>query len=184
VLIHAGASGVGTAAIQLAKAAEARVITTAGSNEKLAYCQNLGADVTINYKTELFADRVLDATGQRGADVVLDFVGAPYWDNNLAALAIGGRLMLIGFLGGSAGNLNLGLLMTKSLTVTSTTLRRTPLAQKIALTQAFTDFALPCFKRGELKPVIDKVYPLREVSAAHQYMESNQNIGKIILRVE
>jgi len=183
VLIHAGASGVGTAAIQLAKAAEARVITTAGSNDKLAYCQNLGADVTINYKTESFADRVLDATGQRGADVVLDFVGAPYWDNNLAALAIGGRLMLIGFLGGSAGNLNLGLLMTKSLTVTSTTLRRTPLAQKIALTQAFTDFALPRFERGELKPIIDKVYALREASAAHQYMGSNQNIGKIILRV-
>ncbi|MCC7451390.1 MAG: NAD(P)H-quinone oxidoreductase [Anaerolineae bacterium] len=182
-LIHAGASGVGTAAIQLAKAAQARVITTAGSDEKLAYCQSLGADVTINYKTESFADRVLAATDQRGADVVLDFVGAPYWDSNLAALAIGGRLMLIGFLGGSAGNLNLGLLMTKSLTAASTTLRRTPLQQKIALTNAFVDFALPRFTRGELKPIIDSVYPLREASAAQQYMESNRNTGKIVLRV-
>ncbi len=182
-LIHAGASGVGTAAIQLAHAAGARVVTTAGSDEKLAYCRNLGADVTINYKREAFAERVLEATDQHGADVVLDFVGAPYWDNNLTAMAVGGRLMLIGFLGGSAGNLNLGLLMTKSLTVASTTLRRTPLPQKIALTQAFVDFALPRFERGELKPIVDTVYPLRDASAAHQYMESNRNIGKIILRV-
>jgi NADPH:quinone reductase-like Zn-dependent oxidoreductase len=182
-LIHAGASGVGTAAIQLAKAAGSHVITTAGSDEKLDYCRSLGADVTINYKRESFAERVLATTDQRGADVVLDFIGAPYWDSNLAAMALGGRLMLIGFLGGSAGSLNLGLLMTKSLTVASTTLRRTPLPQKVALTKAFIDFALSRFERGELKPIIDTVYPLREASAAHQYMESNQNTGKIILRV-
>jgi tumor protein p53-inducible protein 3 len=184
VLIHAGASGVGTAAIQLARAAGARVIVTAGSEDKLAFCRELGAEVGINYKEEKFADRVLTVTDNRGADVILDFVGAPYWDDNMRSLAIGGRLMLIGFLGGSKGQMDLGPIMGKRATVVGTTLRRTPLPQKIGLTKAFSDFALPRFETGELKPVIDKVFPISEASEAHQYMESNQNTGKIVLRVE
>src|SRR4051794_22404042 len=167
-LIHAGASGVGTAAIQLACASGARAIVTAGSEEKLALCRDLGAELTINYRSESFVDRVQVATGGRGADVVLDFVGAPYWDSNMAALALGGRLMLIGFLGGSRGQLDLGMMMGKSLTVTSTTLRRTALPQKLALTQAFNEFALPRFARGELRPVIDRVMSLAQAAEAHR----------------
>ncbi len=182
-LIHAGASGVGTAAIQLACAAGARVLATAGSAEKLARCRELGAEVTISYRDESFPERVLAATAGRGADVTLDFVGAPNWDSNLAALAPGGRLMLIGFLGGASGALNLAPIMAKRLTITGTTLRRTPLPEKAALTRAFAEFALPRLERGELKPIIDSVYPLAEAAEAHRKMEANRNIGKIVLRV-
>lgn len=184
VLIHAGASGVGTAAIQLARAAGARVLTTAGSDEKLARCRELGAEVTINYKRESFADRVREATDGQGVALVLDFVGAPYWEGNLAALALGGRLMLIGFLGGSRGQLDIGPILGKGLTVAGTTLRRTPLPQKTALTQSFAEFALPRFERGELRPVIDSVYPLAQAAEAHRAMEANANAGKIVLRVD
>ncbi len=183
-LIHAGASGVGTAAIQLARAAGARVFVTAGTPEKLDFCQELGAELTINYKTESFKDWALKETGGRGVDVILDFIGAPYWNDNLTALAVGGRLMLIGGMGGMRGDLNLGQIMPKSLTVTGTTLRRTPLDKKIALTQAFAAFALTRFADDQLRPVIDTVYPLHEAAAAHQRMHENANIGKIVLRVE
>ncbi len=182
-LIHAGASGVGTAAIQLVRAAGARAIATAGSEEKLALCRELGAELAINYRSESFVDRVQVATGGHGADVVLDFVGAPYWDSNMAALALGGRLLLIGFLGGSRGQLDLGMLMGKSLTVASTTLRRTPLAQKVALTQAFSAFALERFARGELRPVIDRVLPIAQAAEAHAVLEANSNAGKVVLSV-
>src|SRR5437868_10472767 len=184
VLVHAGASGVGTAAIQLARAAGARVLTTAGSDEKLARCRELGAEVTINYKRESFPDRVREATGGRGVDLVLDFVGAPYWDGNMAALALGGRLMLIGFLGGPRGQLDIGPILAKGLTVAGTTLRRTPLPQKTALARSFAEFALPRFERGELQPVIDSVYPLVQAAEAHRAMEANANAGKIVLRVD
>jgi len=182
-LIHAGASGVGTAAIQLVCVAGARAIATAGSDEKLALCRELGAEPAINYKSEPFADRVRAATDGRGADVVLDFVGAPYWDSNMAALALGGRLMLIGFLGGSRGQLDLGALMGKSLIVSGTTLRRTALPQKLALTQAFSEFALPRFARGELRPVIDRVMSLAQAAEAHRVLEANTNAGKVVLSV-
>ncbi|MFC1464835.1 MAG: NAD(P)H-quinone oxidoreductase [Candidatus Brachytrichaceae bacterium NZ_4S206] len=180
-LIHAGASGVGTAAIQLARAAGAQVIATAGAPEKVAFCRDLGAALAINYKQEDFAERVLAFTEGRGADVVLDFVGAPYWNANLRAMAMNGRLMLIGMLGGSRGELDLGPIMAKRITVTGTTLRRTPLPEKIALTQAFVAFAMPRFERGELRPIVDSVYPLRDAAEAHRRMEANRNIGKIVL---
>jgi NADPH:quinone reductase-like Zn-dependent oxidoreductase len=159
------------------------VLTTAGSEEKLARCRELGAEVTIDYKHETFSERVRDATSGRGVDVVLDFVGAPYWEGNLASLVRGGRLMIIGFLGGSRGELDIGPILSKSLTVAGTTLRRTPLPQKIALTQAFAEFALPRFERGELRPVIDSIYPLEQAAEAHRAMEANRNAGKIVLRV-
>lgn len=183
VLIHAGASGVGTAAIQLARAAGARVLTTAGSAEKLAKCSELGAEVGINYKTESFLERVREVTDGRGVDVILDFVGAAYWNDNLSALALGGRLMLIGFLGGASGSLSLGAIMQKNLTISGTLLRRTPFDKKIALTRDFAAFGLPKLASGELKPVIDRVYPLEQAADAHRYMASNQNTGKIVLRV-
>jgi NADPH:quinone reductase-like Zn-dependent oxidoreductase len=160
------------------------VIATAGADDKLARCSQLGADVTVNYRTQSFADVTRAATDGRGADVVLDFVGAPYWEANMAALAIGGRLMLIGFLGGARGQLDLGTIMSKSLTIAGTTLRRTPLPQKNALTHDFAAFALPRFANGELYPVIDTVYPLDQAAEAHRAMEANRNIGKLVLRVE
>jgi putative PIG3 family NAD(P)H quinone oxidoreductase len=183
VLVHAGASGVGTAAIQLARAAGARVFATAGSRAKLDLCRELGAELAIDYHEEDFREHVITATHKRGVDVILDFVGAPYWESNLASLAIGGRLMLIGFLGGSAGQLDLGPILARSLTVTGTTLRRTPLDRKIALTRAFSEFALPRFERGELRPVIDAVYPLDQAAEAHRVLEANRNAGKVVLRV-
>jgi putative PIG3 family NAD(P)H quinone oxidoreductase len=184
VLIHAGASGIGTAAIQLARAAGAQVYTTAGTDEKLALCRELGAEVTINYKRESFAERVLAATDRRGVNVVLDFVGAPYWEGNLAVLARGGRLLLIGFLGGSRGQLDIGPILGKNLTVVGTTLRGTPLPEKTRLTEAFVAFALPRFERGELRPVRDSTYTLAQAAEAHRAMEANHNAGKIVLRVD
>jgi putative PIG3 family NAD(P)H quinone oxidoreductase len=184
VLIHAGGSGIGTAAIQLARAEGVRYIfTTAGSAEKLVRCQELGANVVINYNKESFLEHVREVTEDKGVEVILDFIGAPYWNDNLAALAYGGRLMLIGFLGGAVGEMNLGALMAKNLTVTSTTLRRTPLPQKIELVEAFSNFGLSRLASRELLPVIDRVFTLEQAEEAHTYMQSNQNFGKIILRV-
>jgi tumor protein p53-inducible protein 3 len=184
VLIHAGASGIGTAAIQLTRIAGAHVIATAGSDEKLATCRELGAETVINYKRESFSERVLEATNQHGADVILDFVGTPNWEGNMAAAALFGRLMLIGFLGGSKGQLDLGPIMAKTLTLIGTTLRRTPMDRKTALVKAFVDFAVGRFERGELRPIIDSVFPLSQARQAHKLMESNQTTGKIILKVD
>lgn len=181
VLIHAGASGVGSAAIQLAKAAGARVFTTAGTPEKRELALSLGAEIAINYREDSFGRIVLEATEGQGVDLVLDFIGEPYWNENLAALARGGRLLLIGFLGGTKGQLDIGPIMRKNLTVTGTTLRATRLMPKVALTQAFVDFALPKFASGALKPIIDSVYPLEDAAEAHRRMEANANIGKIVL---
>ena len=182
VLVHAGASGVGTAAIQLARAAGARVFATA-SQGKLDLCRSLGAIDAFDYRAGSFAEQLQAATAGHGADVVLDFVGAPNWAANLAALASYGRLMLIGFLGGSSGQLDLGPLMAKSLTVAGTTLRRTPLPQKVALTEAFAAFALERFVTTELRPVIDTVLPIEQAVDAHRMMEENRNAGKIVLAV-
>ncbi len=184
VLVHAGGSGVGSAAIQLAHTGGSRVFTTAGSEDKLARCGELGADVLINYQTESFLERIRTETEGKGVDVILDFVGAPYWNDNLMALAIGGRLILIGFLGGASGDLNLGVILGKSLTIKGTTLRRTPLSQKAALVQAFVENALPRFANGAIQPIVDRVYPLAEAEAAHDYMAANANFGKIVLSID
>jgi tumor protein p53-inducible protein 3 len=184
VLVHAGASGVGTAAIQLARAAGARVLVTAGTDDKLAFCHDLGAEILINYKKEKFTERVMAETDKRGVDLIIDFVGAAYWNDNLAALANYGRMTIIGFLGGDKGDLSLALMMRKSLTVMSTTLRRTPADKKEELIKALGDFANERFKSGELKPIVDSVYPLERAADAHRHMESNRNIGKIVLKVD
>lgn len=184
VLIHAGASGVGSAAIQLARATGARVFATAGDDGKLKLCRDLGAELAINYKQEKFRDRVLAATQNRGVDIILDFIGAPYWNDNLAAAARNARLMLIGFLGTTRGELDLALLLQKAMTVAATTLRRLPAAEKTDLSQALSAFALGRFERGELKPVVDSVYPLQKAGDAHRHMEANRNLGKIVLKVD
>lgn len=184
VLVHAGGSGVGIAAIQLARAAGARVLCTLGSAEKAERARALGADLTINYKEQDFASVVLDATGGAGADITLDFVGGPYLDGNLKAAALGGRIVFIGTMGGATAPLNIGVLLTKRLRLFGTTLRSRPLEAKIALSQAFAAHALPLFRSGAIKPVVDSAFVLAEVGAAQEYMTANKNFGKIVLRID
>jgi putative PIG3 family NAD(P)H quinone oxidoreductase len=183
VLIHAGASGVGTAAIQLAVAVGATAIVTVGSAAKVAFCRALGAALALEYHAGPFAPAVLHYLGDRRVDVVLDMVGAPYWEQNLECLATGGRLVLIGTLGGSRLTVDLGAIQRKRLRVIGTMLRPLPLDTKVALTREFSAFALPRFAAGALRPVIDRVYSWEEAAAAHRYMESNATMGKIVLRI-
>lgn len=183
VLIHAGGSGVGTAAIQLAKQlSEAKVITTAGSQTKLDYCQTLGADVLINYKEQDFSEVVLETTEGEGADLILDFIGASYWDRNLASVKTDGRWVLIGTLGGSeVEHVNLFSLMQKRVQITGTLLTPRSDAYKVALTKEFYSRTRQLFEDGTLRPVVDKTFTLEDAQHAHEYMESNSNIGKIVL---
>lgn len=185
VLIHAGGSGVGTAAIQLAKVlGHATVITTAGSEKKLDVCQSLGADRCINYKTQHFDKEVLKATNNKGVDVILDFIGASYWRKNLNSINVDGRWVLIGVLGGNeVDKVNLMELMYKRIHLKGTLLTPRSDAYKAELTKEFVSKALPLFTSKQLKSIVDRVFPLEEVQQAHAYMESNKNIGKIILKV-
>jgi putative PIG3 family NAD(P)H quinone oxidoreductase len=184
VLIHAAGSGVGVAATQLAKVSGAISFGTAGSAEKLSRAFSLGLNVGINYHIEDFAQIIATHTNSVGVDVILDMVGAPYWGRNLASLANKGRLVLIGSMGGSRTETNLGILASKRLRVYGTVLRARPLEEKISLTQQFNREVLPLLVRGMLTPVVDRVFPLEEVVQAHEYMESNQNFGKIVLTLE
>lgn len=186
VLVHAGASGVGTAAIQLAKQiSKATVIVTAGSAKKLDFCRELGADVLINYKEQSFDEEVLRATNGQGADVILDFVGADYWAKNLASIKKEGRWVLIGVLGGvKVPQVNLFALMAKCVQVTGTLLTPRSDEYKAKLTQDFILNIMKHFEIGSIKPIIDTSYPLEKVSEAHVRMERNQNTGKIILKVK
>jgi tumor protein p53-inducible protein 3 len=184
VLIHAGASGVGTAAIQLIREAGATSLVTAGSEKKRNFCIQLGASAAIDYKAGPFAPIVNEATGGRGADIIMDFIGASYWEQNIESLAADGRLIVIGLMGGSkVKDLDLGLLLSRRLQVIGTALRSKSLCDKISLTKQFAAFAMPRFTDGRLKPIIDSVWELNKVNDAHDYMEQNKNIGKIILRV-
>jgi tumor protein p53-inducible protein 3 len=182
VLVHAGGSGVGTAAIQLAREAGASVFVTAGSTDKLERCRELGATGLINYKTEKFAGRVKELTNGQGVDLILDFIGADYFADNLASLGLYGKLCLIGQLSGNKAELDLGLVMRQRLRITGTTLRPRTTEEKADLTKKLADFALPRFADGRLRPVIDTVFPIRQAAEAHRYMETNQNFGKIVLK--
>jgi len=184
VLVHAGASGVGSAAIQLAREAGADVLATAGGDAKLELCRALGARVGIHRGREDFAVVALEATAGQGVHLILDFVGAPYWDANLRVLRRGGRLVLIGFLGGSAGQVDLGPLMRRSLTARGTTLRGMPLPEKAALVERFEKSTLPLLEAGRLRAVVDRTFPLAEAAMAHAYMGENRNAGKIVLTVD
>lgn len=185
VLIHAGASGVGTAAIQLAKLiSNAKVIVTAGSKRKLAFCQELGADILINYKEQSFDEEVLKATNGAGVDLILDFVGADYWNKNLASIKKEGRWVLIGILGGAeVEKVNLLSLMSKCIQITGTLLTPRSDGYKALLTKEFAENVIPYFESKEIKPIIDTSFSLEEIGEAHLYMEGNHNIGKIIIHV-
>ncbi|HEY8493936.1 MAG TPA: NAD(P)H-quinone oxidoreductase [Myxococcota bacterium] len=182
-LVHGGGSGVGTAAIQLCRAAGARVFVTAGSDAKCERCRELGAELAVNYRTESFAERVREATGGRGVDVVLDSIGARYLADNLASLAVGGRLVLIGLMGGAKGEIALGLLLTRRLSVIGSTLRTRPPAEKAAIVAGFRARFGADLEAGRIRPVVDRVLPLEAVADAHRAMKASEHFGKIVLRV-
>lgn len=185
VLIHAAASGVGTAAIQLAKQlTDATVIVTAGSDSKLEVARQLGADVLINYKEEDFDQQVLQATKGQGVDLILDFIGASYWQKNLNSIKTGGRWVLIGILGGQfVEQVDLFQLMSKCIQLTGTLLTPRSDQYKAELTHDFIQQVFPYFEDHRIKPLIDTKFSLAEVADAHSRMEDNRNIGKIILTV-
>lgn len=183
VLIHAGASGVGTAAIQIASQAfNATVIVTAGSESKLDLCTSLGADFVINYKTDDFDAEIEKKFGKSAVDVILDFVGAPYWHQNINVLATDGRLVHLGLLGGTkADDLNIGTILRKRLTVRGSTLRSRSDEYKALLTSEFTVQIYGYFEENSIRPVIDSIYEWDEAEEAHQRMKHNKNAGKIVL---
>jgi putative PIG3 family NAD(P)H quinone oxidoreductase len=183
VLIHAGASGVGTAAIQLVKARGAVAYVTAGSDDKLARCRALGADEAINYKTESFAERIAALTQGQGVDVILDCVGGSYLEGNVGALRSQGRLVIIGLMGGTKADINLGLVVSRRLRVIGSVLRTRSLAEKLAITDAFKAEVLPLFASGKMKPIVDATYPITDAAAAHDYVAANKNFGKVVLIV-
>jgi len=184
VLIHGGGGGVGTAAIQLAHRAGARVLVTAGSAEKLERCRELGADAGINHREEDFVVRVRELSGGQGADVILDVMGASYLTRNLDALAVEGRLVIIGLQGGTISDIDLNAMMRRRLSLISTTLRGRPLEQKAEIVRRFAADALPGFADGSLRTVVDRVLPLAEAPAAHRAMEAGENVGKLVLAVD
>ncbi len=181
-LVHAGASGVGTAAIQIAKGIGARIVVTASAG-KLDRCRRLGADLAIDYRTENFAEAVAEVTGGRGVDVVLDVIGGEYTVDNIKALKITGRLVQVGVMGSQTVELPLGMLLPKRASIIGTVLRARPLEEKIALTQRVESELLPLFDTGTLAPVIDSRYRLDDIADAHRYMASNANVGKILIDV-
>lgn len=183
-LIHAGASGVGTAALQLAREAGVRTLATAGSPAKREACLRLGAEAAFDYRAGPFLPAVRQSTGGRGVDVILDFVGASYWEQNLDALAPDGKLIVVGTMGGSrVHGLDLGRLLARRLQVIGTALRSQPPEKKVSLTAEFAEYALPRFASGNLKPIVDSVWDWADVEKAHAHMEANRNVGKIVLRV-
>ena len=181
VLIHGGAGVVGTAAIQVARRAVARVLVTAGSEEKLQRSRELGAEVGINHRAEDFVARVQELTGGRGADVILDVMAASYLERNLQALAPDGRLVIIGMQGGVRAEIDLNGLLRKRGTLIATMLRNRPLEQKAAIVAEFARTAMAGFADGSLRPVVDRILPLEQAAEAHRIMEAGENIGKLAL---
>jgi putative PIG3 family NAD(P)H quinone oxidoreductase len=180
-LVHGGGSGIGTHAIQLGKALGATVLCTAGTPEKLARCRELGADVAINYRTEDFVARVREETG--GVDVILDLVGAKYLAGNIEALAANGRLAIIGLQGGAKAEIDLGALTRKRAQVIGTVLRARPAVEKAAIVAAVRERVWPLVESGAVRPVIDRVIPLRDAAEAHRVVEAGENVGKVLLAV-
>jgi putative PIG3 family NAD(P)H quinone oxidoreductase len=181
LLVHGGAGGIGTFAIQLASALGAHVHTTAGSAEKLAVCAELGAETTINYREQDFVEAVREATGGHGADVVLDNMGAKYLARNVDVLAVEGRLVVIGLMGGSKGELDLGAMLRKRAAVIATTLRARPAAGKAAICASVVEHVWPLVADGRIRPVVHATAPLDRVADAHRSMEASDHIGKLLL---
>ncbi|MFJ4899183.1 MULTISPECIES: NAD(P)H-quinone oxidoreductase [unclassified Streptomyces] len=182
LLVHGGSSGIGTMAIQLAKAVGARVAVTAGGPGKLERCAELGADILIDYREQDFVEEINRATDGAGADVILDIIGAKYLDRNVQALAVNGRLAIIGLQGGAKGELNLGALLSKRAAVTATSLRGRPLAEKAAIVAAVREHVWPLITDGVVRPVVDRTLPMSDAAEAHRVMESSTHIGKVLLR--
>jgi len=183
LLVHGGSSGIGTTAIQIAKAFGARVITTAGSAEKCNACRKLGADVAVNYHDEDFVAATKSATGGKGADVILDMVGGDYIERNYEAAGVDGRIVQIAFQGKSRANVDFLRIMLKRLTHTGSTLRARAVADKAAIAREIETNVWPLIAAGKVKPVIYRTFPLREAAAAHALMETSTHIGKIVLTV-
>ncbi len=182
-LVHGGGSGIGTAAIQLLREAGVRSIVTAGSASKCARCLELGADVALDYSAGEFAPAVLEKTGGAGVDVVLDSIGAPYLAQHLTCLRVGGRLVLIGLMGGAKADINLGLLLAKRLTLIGSTLRARPVAEKAEIVSGFRATFGAALEAGRLRPIVDRVLPLAEAQAAHDLVEASTHFGKDVLQV-
>jgi NADPH2:quinone reductase len=183
LLVHGGSSGIGTTAIQLARARGSRVFATAGSDRKCAACEGLGAERAINYRERDFVPVVHDLTGGRGVDVVLDMVGGEYVQRNIDVLAVDGRLVQIALLGGAKAQINMVGVMQRRLTITGSTLRPRSVAEKGALAAALLEHVWPLLEQGAVRPVIDKTFPLRDAANAHRLMESSTHIGKLVLVV-
>jgi putative PIG3 family NAD(P)H quinone oxidoreductase len=183
LLVHGGSSGIGTTAIQLGKAFGARVIVTAGSEQKCEACRKLGADVAVNYKSEDFVAATKEATGGKGADVILDMIGGDYIERNYEAAAVEGRIVQIAFQGGSKATVNFMRLMMKRLHHTGSTLRARAVPDKAAIAHAIEAKVWPLIAAGKVKPIINKTFPLAEAAAAHALMDSSAHIGKIVLTV-
>lgn len=183
VLIHAAAGGVGSAAVELAVVHGANVVATASSDEKLSKVRELGAQTLVNYKEEDFVAAVMRASGGRGADVVLDFVGAKYAERHAECLAHRGRQVVLGLLGGSKASVDLSRLLGKRQSLLGLIMRSRPLNEKVELSRRFARDQLPLFADGRLRPLIDSVFPLDQVRKAHERMEANLNVGKIVLAV-
>jgi putative PIG3 family NAD(P)H quinone oxidoreductase len=181
LLVHGGAGGIGTMAIQLASQLGSRVLTTAGTPEKLALCASLGADVTINYREQDFVEVGREATDGHGADVILDNMGAKYLGRNLDALAVEGRLVIIGMQGGAKAELDISALLRKRGAVIATSLRARPAEEKAAICAAVVEHVWPLVAKGRVRPIVERTVPLEEVRAAHELMESGEHTGKILL---
>ena len=181
LLVHGGGSGIGTACIQLAKHVGATVVVTAGSDEKCQRCLDLGADAAVNYRTGDFVAVAQESTGGRGVDVLLDSIGAPYLERNLQALAVGGRLVLIGLMGGAKAEISLAALLLRRLQVIGSTLRARPAQEKAALVEAFQARFGAALEKGEIVPVVDRVLPIEQVAEAHRAMKASEHFGKIVL---
>ena len=181
-LVHAGGSGVGTAAIQICKAIGARIVVTCSAS-KVAACRALGADVVVDYGSQDFVAEVASATAGVGVDVVLDVIGGDYLERNIAALATKGRIIQVGVMAGKPVLFNVGALLGKRASIIGTVLRVRPVEEKISISQRFASEVLPLFDAGVLQPVIDRRYQLDDIAAAHEYMASNGNTGKIVIDI-
>jgi putative PIG3 family NAD(P)H quinone oxidoreductase len=181
VLIHGGSSGIGTMAIQLARAVGARIAVTAGTSDKLQACRSLGAEVLINYREQDFVEVLAQATHGRGADVILDNIGAKYLARNVDALAVNGRLVIIGLQGGVKAELDLSTLLRKCAAVIATSLRGRPLSEKAAIVAAVREHVWPLIETGQVKPVVHRAFPLAQAADAHRELEAGTNIGKVLL---
>lgn len=182
-LVHGGASGIGTMAIQMARALDSHIIVTAGSEKKCMACRELGADLAINYNTQDYVESVKTYTGGKGIEVVMDMVGGDYVGRNLELLALDGRHVSIAYLQGSEAAIDIRQIMTKRLTLTGSTLRPRPRSEKEALATAIKEKVWPHIENGKIKPVIFKTFPLKDAAKAHSLLEEGEHVGKIVLEV-